>query len=503
MNDINDITPIQMVSDTAHIKELMLGYHKELVAPPITSKRFEGLLKEIVTPAFVGLYGDKTQGLAVRSIQQYVEDLIPQIETPKTTKIVDKLGAPILDAKGKQCIQYEKDEATGKLKMVKVPAFELSLGAYTKMRDIINQTFEIQRVYWKAREFVESHLSNIDELMFDKMNDYLWRNIMAVKYPDDVKREFKHLCINIKRKLYYLGDRDEVHNQTIFGLYEDKGGTGKTTLLKAFAKSFSNGNPFEMSSIQEFFKFNGDTKSNYGVMFLDEEAKGTAMDIKNKLKQFVDSDNRRVELKGVDAFTVRNLLTMVVAANHKIAPSLFEDEARGQRRDACFECIGLLQQYEEKDMRKWFDKMFDVCPFDDDYRTYRHHNPHHDELIDREAAVLKKILTISSITSPSPMGVHEFADHLEIKSGSDEWYGLKSILKVSNLFSVKMGRGTTLYTPNVEAISKYLGYQATSVKWWSLEFRNSRPWIDVDATIAMLESDPTYDISKPINYVEG
>ena len=488
-----------MVTQTEHIKSLLKEYHQNLVANT-NRKQFEGMLKEIVTPTLTGLYGNTTQGLAVRSIQTYVEDLIPKIKTPKMRKLVDNAGLPMLDKYGKQQEQYEIGP-DGKVVMVDVPMFEISQGAYNQLRDNVNKTFEVQRVYWRARSFVEGHLANIDEEMFDKMNDYLWRNIMAVKYPEDVKREFKHLCINIKRKLYFLGDRDEVHNQTLFGLY-GAGGTGKTTLLGAFAKSFSDHNEYKMSGMESFFKFNGDTKDKFGVLFLDEEARGSAVDIKNKLKQFVDSDTRKVEMKGVDPFTVNNLLTMVVSANHKIAPSLFEDEARGQRRDACFECIGLLQQYQEKDLTQWFDKMFDVCPFADDYRTYRHHNPHHDELIDREAASLKKILR--NLSSPSPMGLHELAETVGISvANPDEWYGLRTVVKMPNLFTAKMGRGTTLYTPNLTAIRDYLGYTGDASNWWwNFAFMKSRPWIDVDAVIDQLKNDATYDTTKPITYKE-
>lgn len=494
--NIENITPIELVTKTEEVQELLLKYHKVLTEN-LSHKGFEGMLKEIVTPSLVGLYGDVPQGKAVKAIVEYVENLIPMVKSPKMEKLFDAAGAPIKDNRGKQVEQYVKG-ADGKIVEESVPMFEMTLGAYTKIRDIVNQTFMLQRMYWLAHDFVGQHLSNIDENMFDKMNDYLWRHIMAVVYPEDVKREFKHFCINVKRKLYYLGDRDEVHDQTVFGLYDDAiGGTGKSTLLKGFAKAFSDGHGYELDKMEAFFNFNGDTKDKFGVLFVDEEARGQKTDIKNCLKKFVDSDERRVEMKGVDAFTVKSLLSMVVSANHKIAPSIFEDEARGQRRDATFEVIGLLQQYSEKDMRRWFDKMFDVCPFEDDFKTYHHHNPHHDEVIEREYAVLGKIAYNVSVQSPKCLT--EWADALDIKSGSAEWYALRPTLKMSKFFTTRTVHGTTLYAPIMENINAHLQSGKKAVEWWSDPWKRSRPWIDVDAVIDTLQSSP-YDTTSPIDY---
>ena len=497
--DIENITPIEMVTQTKQAKEALLEYHKELLRG-IPHKNFEGMLKQIVTPTLVGLYGDVPQGVAVRGIQTYVEELIPKIQTPKTEKLFDNAGAPMLDKHGKQIEQYVKGP-DGKIEQVEVPAFELTLGAYNKLGDMVKQTHDLHRMYWKARHFVEQHLSNINEGMFDKMNDYLWRNIMAAKYPEDVKREFKHLCINIKRKLYYLGDRDEVHNQTVFGLYSSQGGTGKSTLLKAFCKSFSNRNGFELTKMDDFFKFNGDTSDKFGVLFVDEEAKGQKFDVKNMLKQFIDSDERRVEKKGVDPFKVKNLLTLVVSANHKIAPSLFEDEARGQRRDATFEVIGNLQQYGEKDMIVWFDKMFDVCPFEDDFKTYHHSNPHHNEIQDREYTALIEIMKHKPVDGYDYKALGEWKKWLDFNTGSDEYWGLKTVLNIPKLFHTKKARGTTLFRPNIEEIEHYLSGMGVQQTWsWSIDWRNSQPWFDPQEVIYNLSVGESYDCATPIDY---
>ena len=121
MKDIDNITPIEMVTQTEHIKSLLKEYHQNLVANT-NRKQFEGMLKEIVTPTLTGLYGNTTQGLAVRSIQTYVEDLIPKVKTPKMRKLVDNAGLPMLDKYGKQQEQYEIGP-DGKVVMVDVPMF--------------------------------------------------------------------------------------------------------------------------------------------------------------------------------------------------------------------------------------------------------------------------------------------------------------------------------------------------------------------------------------------
>jgi hypothetical protein len=274
----------------------------------------------------------------VNEITKYVESLIPLVDVQDTKEEI---------INGKVVKVPTLDPNTNKPVSHKEPAFEMTKG-YEKIQKLVNDCFVSYTVYWDARSFVEKNTTAIDEILFDKMNDYLWRNIMAVVYPEDVKREFKHLCVTIKRKLYYLGDRDEVHNQTTFGLYDcGIGGNGKSTFMRAFAKAFSNGNPFLPSNWKELFGFNLASADKYGVVFVDEDPP-SEKSWKDQVKQFIDSESRTVEGKFLNATQVNNMMTLVITANHKISSRLFEDEARGQRRDACFEVIGLLQQYTER-----------------------------------------------------------------------------------------------------------------------------------------------------------
>ena len=509
MKEAIKVSPYELVTNTEAIKELFAQYHKDLTKGITNSKHFESLIPEIITPNFVALYGSSSQGKAVNAIIDYIEKLIPTSKEPRTTLAVDASGMLIKDEKGKSIPVVVKD-ADGKVIYDDVPLFDMSKSAYEKIQRLINNNFVSLSMYWDARSFVAKNISTIDEKMFDKMNDYLWRHIMAVVYPEDVKREFKHLCINVKRKLYYLGDRNEVFNQTVFGLYDDnKGGTGKTTLLEAFAKAFSDGNPMICRKLDELFGFNARTANKFGICFVDENARGAKTEVKDAVKAFIDADTRTVELKGVDQIDINHLFTMVVSANHKISNRLFEDEARGQRRDACFEVIGLLQQYTERDMVSWFQRMFATCPIDDDQKTYRHRNPHSNELSDGEMTIMSKILD-TPMTPPRGQGfkLGEISERLNIKSRSDEWHRLRTLLQTKYFITLEDHDRSKYYLPDIDKISARLnGSLSKRSDGWTIDFRDSRPFIDVESVISDLEANASYDTTAEITYdsyfVEG
>ena len=492
------LTAIEVVTNTEATKEAFAKFHHSLTDGITNKNRFEALINEIVTPYFVSLYGNTSQGRAVNEITKYVESLIPRVDVTETKDSIENgkvVKVPVLDPKTQKPI------------VRKEPAFEMVKG-YDRIQKLVNDCFVSYSVYWDARSFAEKNIATIDEKMFDKMNDYLWREIMAVAYPEDVKREFKHLCTTIKRKLYYLGDRDQVHNQTTFGLYDNGiGGTGKSTLMRAFAKAFSNGNPFIPSSWKELFGFNLASADKYGVAFVDEDPP-SEKSWKDQLKQFIDSESRTVEGKFLNSTQVNNMMTLVITANHKISSRLFEDEARGQRRDACFEVIGLVQQYTEQDMVTWFKRMFATCPIDDDQKTYRHHNPHSKELTDSESVVLKKVafaLTAND-DKAKKWKLHDLAERLEIRSSDKQlWFALRSILNVGKYFNVVQDHDRSkYYIPKLEAIREKVNAEVKeNANTWTIEWRDTRPYIDVEATLKKLESDESYDTSKPITYAIG
>ena len=498
MKEPIEVTPIQLVTETEKTKGVFAKYHHAIVDGVTNKNMFEALISEIVTPYFVSLYGNTSQGVAVKEITKYVEDLIPKIDVPNTYEVIED---------GKVVKRQVIDEKTHKPVCHKEPAFEMVKG-YDRIQKLVNDCFVSYTVYWDARSFVEKNISTIDEPFFDKMNDCLWRNIMAVVYPEDVKREFKHLCITIKRKLYYLGDRDEVHNQTTFGLYDcGIGGTGKSTLMRAFAKAFSNGSPFLPSTWKELFGFNLASADKYGIVLVDEDPP-SEKSWKDQVKQFIDSESRTVEGKFLNATQVNNMLTLVITANHKISSRLFEDEARGQRRDACFEVIGLLQQYTEKDMVSWFQHMFAACPIEDDQKTYRHHNPHSMEVTDAEGRVLQKIFDKMSFGSAAARKwkLHELSDFLEINSSDKPmWFALRSILKVKEYFNEFQDHDRSrYYEANLDAIEKKVRAELhADPATWTREWRDSRPYIDVESTIEKLKADKEYDTTKQITYSIG
>lgn len=492
------VTPIEVVTKTEAIKESFSKFHHSLTDGITNRNNFEALIPEIVTPSFVSLYGNTSQGRAVNEITKYVESLIPLVEVQDTHDVIDKgkvVKVPTLDPKTQKPTSHKE------------PAFEMVKG-YDRIQKLVNDSFVSYSVYWEARAFVDKNVDTIDERMFDRMNDYLWREIMAVVYPEDVKREFKHLCTTIKRKLHYLGDRDQVHNQTTFGLYDSGvGGTGKSTLMRAFAKAFSNGSPFLPSTWKELFGFNLASADKYGVVFVDEDPP-SEKSWKDQVKQFIDSESRTVEGKFLNATQVNNMMTLVITANHKISSRLFEEEARGQRRDACFEVIGLLRQFTEQDMVTWFKRMFATCPIDDDQRTYRHNNPHSKELTDPESVVLNKVLTKLAFhcEESRKWKLHDLAERLEIRSSDKPlWYALRDVLKVGKYFKVLEDHDRSrYYVANMDAIREKVNAKVEETyNTWTREWRDTRPYLDVDATLKSLEKDDTYDTSKPITYSIG
>lgn len=495
-------TPLQIVTETEVQKKLFHAYHQSITMDIEDKNRFEALIPEIVTPYFVALYGEGKQGTAVNEITRYVIGLIKKVDKPDTRTV--------LDENNKAVVVLDRDEATGKVKTHTERAFNLTKG-YGKIQELVNKYFVSRSVYWDARKFVDQNIPTIDEKMFDRMNDYLWRNIMAVYYPEDIKREFKHFCICVKRKLLYLGDRNKVRNQTTFGLYSDGGGNGKTTLLEGLAAGFSNHNPFIIQEWKQLFDFNLDSADKYGIVFVDEDPP-TDKEKKDKVKQFIDADRRKIEGKGIESTQVGHLLTLVISANHKISSRLFEDEARGQRRDAFFEVIGNLVQYTPDDMEAWFDKMFAYCPIDDDSKTYHHFNPHSSELTDAEVTVMSKIYDKFKMDEHDPCAIGkprsyklgQLSDLLEIKSiDKVNYYALRNLMKIPQYFTMTIDHANgKWYSPNIDEMKKIVGgiiSRSDIGSGWSRAWMERQEFIDINKVLDDLKT-MDYDCSKPITY---
>ena len=78
------VTPIQLVTETKKLKDAFAKYHHS-IADGVTNRNcFEALIPEIVTPNFVSLYGNTSQGVAVTEITKYVESLIPLMNIQDT-----------------------------------------------------------------------------------------------------------------------------------------------------------------------------------------------------------------------------------------------------------------------------------------------------------------------------------------------------------------------------------------------------------------------------------
>ena len=146
--------------------------------------------------------------------------------------------------------------------------------------------------------------------------------------------------------------------------------------------------------------------------------------------------------------------------------------------------------------------MFEVCPIDDDYKTYHHRNPHSDELTDSEYTVLNKIYKMGHLDNCYKIG--QLSDILELKSKTPQWYALKTILKLDRYFETRIDKDKSkYYAPKYEAIAERIGcVKEASKEWWNRDWRDTRPFLDVDGVVEMLEADANYDTKAPIDYAE-
>lgn len=160
-------------------------------------------------------------------------------------------------------------------------------------------------------------------------------------------------------------------------------------------------------------------------------------------------------------------------------------------------------------MVSWFQRMFATCPIDDDQKTYRHRNPHSNELSDGEMTIMSKILD-TPMTPPRGQGfkLGEISERLNIKSRSDEWHRLRTLLQTKYFITLEDHDRSKYYLPDIDKISARLnGSLSKRSDGWTIDFRDSRPFIDVESVISDLEANASYDTTAEITYdsyfVEG
>jgi len=85
------------------------------------------------------------------------------------------------------------------------------------------------------------------------------------------------------------------------------------------------------------------------------------------------------------------------------------------------------------------------------------------------------------------------------------WFALRSILKVREYFKEFQDHDRSrYYEADLDAIGKKVRTEPQkSGNPWTREWRDTRPYVDVEATIEKLKNDKEYDTTKPITYSIG
>lgn len=539
----DEITDIDVVTHPDRVREAFAEEHDQAVQdmPSMDSRHFEGGLRTYLHPRLIGTWADLPETRAYNQATAYFDSLIPwKPDEWEAVKIqqrrTDESGKPVLDENGNEVYdEVPKLGKDGKPIQKKLPPskmFYISVDGYKSIQTAIKTYHAPYAALFKARKFAESACAATDETKFDRYNDFLWRHVMAVDCPEACKNEFRHWTINAKRRLYYLGDRNELENQTAFGLWDDclTGGTGKTTLMEAAAMAYSDGHEWTIKNVNEYFKFNRKSFDRYGVLFWDEN-EPVDKKVCEQVKMAMDAGTRPIEAKGKDGIDVPNVLSWCICANHDIAAYLFGSEARGQRRNSFFRVKGNVVQYKAKTMRKFFDRVFQICPLEESC-GYQHSNPHMMELGDREATILEKIAAkvasapvgggLQSSFGPGGGLLSRFlsdglslgmvAELLEIEPKTDLFYGLRDLLGMAKkgdttFFNHQKGRSNMhYYSVKREQILQFLSAPRTDSQssgfCWTREWRDSRPWLDVEKAIEYLETSDGHDCTSPITYDE-
>ena len=82
------------------------------------------------------------------------------------------------------------------------------------------------------------------------------------------------------------------------------------------------------------------------------------------------------------------------------------------------------------------------------------------------------------------------------------WFALRSVLNIKKYFTMVQDHDRSkYYIPNMDAIREKVNAETyAEPNTWTREWRDSRPYIDVEPTIEKLENDESYDTTQPITY---
>ena len=254
----------------------------------------------------------------------------------------------------------------GNAKAVKVNKYNITDNKYAKFFEKFKTEHNREHFYYRAKQHF-AQFDYADEEKFDKLNYYLWTNIFLTADTQSAIREFKHWLINTKKAIS-LDTNNTTKYETIFGLWEPNGKTGKSYLLEAICKAITIDEKL-ITTNSNIFKFNSYLLEDaIGVIYKDEI--GDFVNHKDKLKELITSKTVTLEGKGKDPYFIQKTFSLLVSGNKPLGPYLFDDEGDGQRRNATIKARGRIISCKQRDLIEYFKLMLKYCPLDEDTNEY-------------------------------------------------------------------------------------------------------------------------------------
>lgn len=296
--------------------------------------------------------------------EKIVEKIAPVIShLEEAAALVEFLR--ILDANIPTKIKVVTDE-DGNQQIRNVQAYTLNDGLLKDFKKTLKIHYDREHFLYRAKRHF-AQFDYADEEKFDKLNYYLWNNIFLTADTQSAIREFKHWLINTKKAIS-LDPNNTTKYETIFGLWEPNGKTGKSYLLEAICKAITIDEKL-ITTNSNIFHFNSYLLENaIGVIYKDEI--GDFVNHKDELKELITSKTVTLEGKGKDPYFIQKTFSLLVSGNKPLGPYLFDDEGDGQRRNATIKARGRIISCKQRDLIEYFKLMLKYCPLDEDTNEY-------------------------------------------------------------------------------------------------------------------------------------
>lgn len=264
-------------------------------------------------------------------------------------------------------IEEKSEENPDKINKRTQPLYELTSRQYEKFKEYFDTMYEQS----KFNFLLKNHYKQFDYKdteKFDKLNSYLWNNLFLTTDTNSTIREFKHWMINLKKQMKQDSNLNPEY-ETIFGLYDTVGGSGKSFIMRALAKAVTVGNKLINFTSSLFSGFNSHyLKDCVGVLYKDEINDLSLY--KDNIKEMITATQVEVREKYKPSYFIPKTFAMLITSNKTPGAYLFSDESNNQRRNAVATSLGRLKNCDEKDLIEYFKLMFKYCPVTEDINDY-------------------------------------------------------------------------------------------------------------------------------------